>query len=147
MVLYGDSLGDFYGVLAEHFIAGGNYEFFSDTERRYPQHGSDDCVFIVDGPKGKRIQLYWPRQLRQKVAAAGTARLANLKELAAKHGWQDLRLHYRVELHGMTTESYNGKKGNITKDIGGGANGRWGVTLDGSEKPISTRARNLRVIE
>jgi len=129
-------------------VAGGNYEYSFATNQEYPQHGSTDDIFVIDGPKGKRIQLYWPRhQLRRQVTAAGTAKLTNIKVLVSKHGWQDLRIQSEVELHDMKTQSYNGKKGIITKDIGGGANGRWGVLLEGIKNPISVRAKCLRVLK
>jgi hypothetical protein len=84
--------------------------------------------------------------MSQLVSAGGTAENRDLKQLALKHGWQDLRTNKLVALQGMKTESYTGRRAKIVKDVGGGANGRWGALLDGETKPISMRAECLRLL-
>jgi hypothetical protein len=124
-------------------VAGGNYGLYGDTSR-YWTHGSSGDLHIVDGPKGKRLRKWW--EMSQLVSAGGTTEVRNLKQLALKHGWQDLRTNKLVDLHGMRTESYNERRGKIVKDVGGGANGRWGVLLDGETKAIVVRAECLRLL-
>jgi hypothetical protein len=128
-------------------VVGGNYQFYSTTRNhQYPSHGTSQEVFVVDGPKGKRLSLPWSRYMRRSVTAAGIANIDNLYLLAQKHGWEDLRLGANVELRGMKSESYNGRRGEIVRDMEGGATGRWGVRLEGERKSISIKAECLRVL-
>ncbi len=45
MALYDDSLGDFYGVLAEHFIAGGNHEKGAEYSRLAGKRAQRECSY------------------------------------------------------------------------------------------------------